>query len=256
MIDMQAECERIMAEARRKDILLRVIGGMAIRLHSPRASELAALKRSYGDLDFVTTHQDGQRMRAFFESIHFTPNARFNALQGKRRMIFNSPDLTWYIDIFIDDFRMCHNLSFTRERLQTDPFTIPLAELFLTKMQIIEINEKDVKDIAALLLEHPVGLVDSETVNIDRVNEVCSQDWGFYTTVRKNIDRIPKLLENFSLPDEDKVLILKRSHEIAQKMDRAPKSAWWKIRSVIGERVRWYEEPEDAARDAIAMKLE
>ncbi len=256
MIDMQAECERILAEARQKDILLRVIGGMAIRVHSPQASELPSLKRSYGDLDFVTTHQDGQRMRAFFESIRFTPNARFNALQGKRRMIFNSPDQTWYIDIFIDDFRMCHNLSFTRERLQTDSVTIPLAELFLTKMQIIEINEKDLKDLAALLLEHPVGLADDETVNIGRVNEICSQDWGFYTTVRKNIDRIPKLLANINLPDDQKDLILRRTDEIAQKMDMAPKSTSWKIRSVIGERVRWYEEPEDAAREAIAMKLE
>jgi hypothetical protein len=195
-------------------------------------------------------------MRAFFESIKFTPNSRFNALQGKSRMIFYCPDGSWYVDIFIDDFRMCHSIKFSPERLQKDPLTIPLADLFLTKLQIIEINEKDVKDIAAMMLEHPLGTTDVETVNVDRIVEICSQDWGFYTSIRKNMDRIPGILAKFDLLSEQIDHILSRLNELAQMMDKAPKSIAWKLRAKIGEKVRWYEQPEDATRDAISMKLE
>lgn len=256
MVNMRKECEQILDAAHQQNIMLRVIGGMAIHLHAPVASELPALKRAYGDLDFVTTARDGQRMRAFFESIHFIPNTRFNALQGKSRMIFNSPDDSWYVDIFIDEFRMCHIIKFAEDRLEKDPVTIPLAELFLTKLQIVQINQKDVKDIAAMLLEHPIGSTDQETVNADRILQVSSQDWGFYTSVRKNMDRIPGFIEAFDLSAEQRDLVLGRLGELAERMDRAPKSTAWKLRAKVGERVRWYEEPEDATRDAISMKLE
>jgi hypothetical protein len=256
MNDLQEYCERILEEAKQQNVILRVLGGMAVHLHAPQASEIPVLKRTYGDLDFVTTLHDSQRMRAFFSSIDFTPNSRFNALRGKRRMIFYSPDQSWYIDIFVDEFRMCHNLKFPQKRLELEPKTVPLAELFLTKLQIIEVNEKDVKDIAAMLLEHPWGEDDRETINIKRILDVCSRDWGFYNTVRKNIDRIPKFVENFALPADQNELILSRLSGIADEMDHAPKSIDWKMRAVVGEKVRWYEEPEDATRDAISLKLE
>jgi hypothetical protein len=253
---MQTECEQILAEAHRQNILLRVIGGMAVHLHSPQSSILPGLARAYGDLDFVTISSDSKKLRAFFESIQFKPNARFNALQGSRRMIFYSRDESWCLDIFVNEFRMCHNIKFSQERLEKDLITIPLAELFLTKMQIIEANEKDVKDISALLIEHPVGPTDLEVVNIDRINEVCSQDWGFYTTVRKNIDRIPGFMMHLDITEEQRTLVLSRLDEIARQMDEAPKTVAWKLRASIGERKRWYEEPEDATRKAISLKLE
>ena len=190
MIDMRAECDRILGEARRQAVLLRVIGGMAVHLHCPSASRLPALAREYGDLDFVTASPDDQRMRAFFESIGFSANARFNALQGATRMIFDYTDSDWHIDVFINKFHMCHDIKFSHERLEQDPVTIPLAELLLTKLQVVSINPKDVKDVAALLIEHSLGDSDLETINVNRILEVTSQDWGFYTTVQMNLDRI------------------------------------------------------------------
>ena len=48
-----------------------------------------------------------------------------------------------------------------------EPLTIPLAELFLTKAQIVQMNRKDVLDLLALLLDHEVGPGDAETINSD-----------------------------------------------------------------------------------------
>lgn len=254
MKSMREECEDILAEADRQGVTLRVIGGMAVHLHCPDSSNLPALKRNYGDLDFVTASPDDQRMRKFFESIQFSANFRFNALQGKTRMIFNSPDDAWHIDIFINEFRMCHNLQFNKDRLLKDPRTIPLAELLLTKLQIVEINAKDVKDIAAMLLEHPLGDNDNEMINVKRIVEVTGNDWGFYTTALTNIDKIPTLLATLGLPVEQMDIVNQKLIGLAKRLEDAPKSAGWKMRAMIGKSRKWYEEPEDAARDELKLE--
>lgn len=253
MSDMHKECKRILSEAEKQHILLRVIGGLAVNLHAPKASALPVLKREYGDLDFVTAFPDDQNLRVFFESIGFSANSRFNALQGDRRMIFDSPD-DWHIDIFINEFRMCHKLKFPRLRLLEDPVTIPLAELFLTKLQIVEINAKDVKDVAALLLEHPLGDEDQEIINVKRILEITCGDWGFFTTVRDNIEKIPAFLSQIDLPAKEMVAVNGRLGEIAKQMDTAPKTLAWKTRAVLGKSMQWYEEPEDAARGELKLE--
>jgi len=254
MASMKENCEQILAAAEKQNVLLRVIGGMAVKLHCPAATELPALKRNYGDLDFVTASPDDRRMKEFFESIDFHPNARFNALQGKTRMIFNCPDDSWYVDIFIDEFRMCHQLKFPRERLLKDPVSIPLADLFLTKLQIITINPKDVQDVAAMLLEHPLGNSDDETINVDRINGVTGDDWGFYTTVRMNMDKIPGFLDTLKLPEKERAVVIGRLNELSKAMDEAPKTRRWRLRSMIGKAMQWYEEPEDATRGELKLE--
>ncbi len=169
-------------------------------------------------------------------------------------MIFNCPDDSWYVDIFINEFRMCHKLKFGHERLMKDPVTIPLAELFLTKLQIVKINAKDVKDVAALLLEHPLGDIDDETINVKRINEITGDDWGFYTTVRMNMDKIPQFLVTLELPEKETAIVNARLAELAKAMDEAPKSMHWKMRAVVGKSMQWYEEPEDAARGELKLE--
>jgi hypothetical protein len=254
MVDMSAECERILDAADKQNVLLRVIGGMAVHQHCPTASRLPALAREYGDLDFVTASPDDQRMRAFFESIGFSANARFNALQGATRMIFDCKESDWHIDIFINKFHMCHDIKFSHERLMQDPVTIPLAELLLTKFQIVSINPKDVKDIAALLIEHPLGVTDQETVNVPRILEVTSQDWGFYTTVRMNLAKIPGLMENLQLPAAETKIVTGRLDELGKRIKAAPKTTAWKMRALVGKSMSWYEEPEDAARGELKLE--
>jgi hypothetical protein len=254
MINMQAECLRILDAAESQGVLLRVIGGMAVHLHCPTASRLPALQRDYGDLDFVTASPDDQRMRSFFESIGFKANARFNALQGAKRMIFESTSSDWHIDIFINEFHMCHDITFSHDLLKNNAQTIPLTELLLSKLQIVSINAKDVKDVAAILIEHPPGDNDNETIHLPRLLDVTSHDWGFYTTVHMNLERIPGMLETLALPIEENRVILGRLAKIKEKVEAAPKSMAWKMRAIIGKSMPWYEEPEDAARSELSLE--
>jgi hypothetical protein len=254
MKSMREECNIILAEAKKQNVILRAIGGIAINIHCPEASVIPVLKREYGDLDFVTASPDDQRMREFFNTINFSANSRFNALQGKTRMIFNNPDNTWHIDIFINEFRMCHKLQFDHERLLKDPWTIPLADLLLTKLQIFEINVKDVKDIAAILLEHPLGEGDFEMINMKRILEITNNDWGFYTTAHDNIDKIPTILDSLDLQINHKQVIKQRLSELEKIIDDSPKSSRWKLRASLGKTRKWYEEPEDASREVLKLE--
>ena len=254
MVNMQAECEHVLEAAGKQNVLLRVIGGMAVHLHCPTASRLPALAREYGDLDFVTASPDDQRMRAFFESIGFTANSRFNALQGATRMIYDNKESDWHIDIFINKFHMCHDIKFSHDRLEQDPVTIPLAELLLTKFQIVSINPKDVKDIAALLIEHPLGDNDRETVNVQRILEVTSQDWGFYTTVCMNLEKIPGFMDTLQLPGAETKLVVGKLNELGKRMEATPKNMAWKMRALVGKSMPWYEQPEDAARGELKLE--
>jgi len=249
--DLIVRCKTILTEANKQNVLLRVIGGVAIYLHSPVATSKPELSRNYGDLDFVTASPDDKKLRNFFEGIGYLPNARFNALYGKNRMLFFWPDSEIHIDIFINRFRMCHTIDFPRSRLLIDSQTIPLAELLLSKLQIVQINPKDIKDIVALLLEHELGTADREMINLEQITKIVRNDWGFYTTITLNLQKIKKHLIDLKLTNTDKITIENKVDTILNHIQRTPKTLKWKIRNIFGTSIQWYEEPEDAVREAI-----
>ncbi len=191
MADIVDESLQLLEAARDTGIMLRAIGGVAVRIHSQDAGRVPSLRREYGDMDFVTVSKHSPLLRGFFKSRGYAADRRFNALHGRRRMIFHHEREGWHIDILVDVFKMCHLIVFHEHRLIADPLTIPLAELLMTKLQVVELNEKDARDVAALLLEHPLGLGDDETINARRIVAMTRDNWGFFMTVRKNIDRLP-----------------------------------------------------------------
>ncbi|HSH77699.1 MAG TPA: hypothetical protein VLA19_04105, partial [Herpetosiphonaceae bacterium] len=151
------------------------------------------------------------------------------------------------VDVFVGNFEMCHRLPLA-ERLAVEPLTLPLAELLLTKLQIVKINGKDLGDLAALLLEHPVGNGDKETINAARIAELCGKDWGLWKTIGINLHKLHSFASSQDLPDEAKQAIKTRADELLKVLDDAPKSLKWKTRAAIGERVQWYELPEEVNR--------
>ncbi|MGD2041897.1 MAG: hypothetical protein PVH11_13800, partial [Anaerolineae bacterium] len=179
----------------------------------------------------------------------YTPNKTFNTLSGDRRQLWYDETHGRQIDIFIGDFTMCHTLPLA-DRLEVEPLTLPLAELFLSKAQIVELNRKDVLDLLALLLDHEAGPGDQETINVDLIADLCAKDWGLYTTVSMTIQKLHDFLdeEQIELDAEDAQTIKRRLVAIDKAMDAAPKTMAWKMRARIGTRVRWYEEVEEVQR--------
>jgi len=248
LANLEDEMYRLITEAQKEDTFLRLLGGLAIKVHSPHANH-RSLERKYPDIDFVTNKAGAKKLLTFLPTMGYTPNKTFNTLSGDRRQLWYDEEHGRQIDIFIGDFTMCHTLPLA-DRLEIEPLTIPLAELFLSKAQIVELNRKDILDLLTLLLDHEVGPGDEETINANLIAQLCAKDWGLYTTVSMTIQKLHTFLDEGDIDlDEAEAQVIKKRLVILQKtMDQEPKSLAWKMRAKIGTRVRWYEEVEEVQR--------
>ena len=243
-ITREDEARRVIDAARERGVHLRVIGGLAVKIHCPGAQH-RALARTYGDLDLVGYRRQRSEIARVLDDLDYVPNRRFNALQGYRRLLFVCPDETFDVDVFLDIFPMCHELNFV-DRLEKDEYTVPLPELLLSKLQVVQLNEKDVKDVYAIVQDHQVAESDApEVLDIRFIARLCGSDWGWYKTVTMNIDKVLALADEYLESGEAKDIITSRLQRLREAIEAAPKSIRWKVRAAIGERVRWYELPED-----------
>jgi hypothetical protein len=148
------------------------------------------------------------------------------------------------VDIFVDKFHMCHELDL-RSRLDIDPDTLPPADLLLTKLQIVEINRKDLTDAIGLLYQHePANERGADAIDLGRLVEVTSGDWGWYTTFGDNLARLPELAQEI-LDEVSAAHIASRVAAIQEAIEAAPKSLKWRARAKVGRRMAWYELPEE-----------
>jgi len=245
--DILDEMNRLIEAARAQEIFLRVIGGLAVRVKSGDYQKF--FTREYPDIDFVTIDKDRRRLEAFFKEMHYESNKQFNLLNGTSRQIYHDDTTGRRIDIFVGDFQMCHKLPMNG-RLHLDPVTVPLAELLLSKAQIVELNRKDALDMASILLYNETGNDDDNKINLEYIAQLCSQDWGLYKTTSINLKRVEEIVseEKLNLTEAERALIKQRVSDIYQVFEAMPKSMPWKLRDKVGTRVRWYEEVEEVAR--------
>jgi hypothetical protein len=174
----------------------------------------------------------------------YEPNQTFNAMNGNRRLLFYDVPNERQLDIFIDDFEMCHVIPLS-DRLVVDRISIPLAELLLTKLQVFELNEKDRRDALAILHHHEIEDHDADAVNGAVVAALLAADWGLWRTATMNLDRAAAAVDEYALSSDERAQLEQRLLALRQRIDDAPKSRKWKLRDRVGDRVRWYEEPEE-----------
>jgi hypothetical protein len=244
LASVNEEATRVAAAIAKDGIPLRLIGGGAIYLRCPTARE-GTLHRAYADLDFVGLEEHGPRIRRFFESLGYEPDTWFNKLHGRTRMLFWDQANGRQADVFLDRMTMCHVLEF-RNRLEIDSQTLTLADLLLTKLQIVEMNRKDLVDLVALLVDHSIGDQDGEQINGAFIAHLTANDWGLHRTVTQNLQQVRQAAAEFrdvgGLPLETQLDVLQAL------IDQASKSPAWRVRALVGERVRWYETPEEVRR--------
>jgi hypothetical protein len=241
------------AEAARKgNVLLRVLGATAFRIHCP--TNLAvhdALGRALSDVDYMSYEKERGKIERFFhESLNYevVKAAVTPGLFVGRIIFVDKSGARPHVDVFLDRLNMNHIIDF-KGRLEVDYPTIPLAELLLEKVQIVHINEKDIKDSIVLLLEHDVGEGDKETINMPRIVKIMAEDWGFYYTTTMNLNKIKSFLPKYDvLTEEQRTTVASRVDRLLQSIEKAPKSFKWKMRSRVGTSKRWYTEVEEVER--------
>jgi hypothetical protein len=242
--ELVAEMNRLIAAAEDHQIRLRAFGGLAIYAHSQNDPRF--FHRDSPDVDFVVPERDRHKLESFFHKMGYSPNKQFNLLNGSHRQIYYDQASGHRIDILVGDFEMCHKIPMNG-RLRTHPVTIPLAELFLSKAQIVELNRKDAFDIISLVLNNDIGNEQEGKIGLDRIASLCAEDWGLYKTTMINLKRVEALLlaEDLGLSNEERERVLQRVRRVASVLDSTPKSMAWKMRNAVGTRVRWYSEVEE-----------
>jgi hypothetical protein len=241
--DVISEGRRLVEQAADEGLSLRLLGGVAIRLRAVRKlPELFV--RDYGDLDWVTGKRTSAKAQRFFKEAGYSPQVRFNALNGKDRLLFLDERNGRQVDVFVGSFRMSHEIPIGA-RLELDPVTIPLAELLLTKLQVVQLNVKDVNDALTLFHQFPVGNDDGDTINGARIATLCANDWGLWRTFTANLTTCSRRLGDLELPSGDETRIEERLKQLQDWIEREPKSRKWRLRAKIGDRKRWYELPEE-----------
>lgn len=239
--DIIAEARRLTAAAQQAGTALKLAGGLGVYFHSP-STRSAPLHREYRDLDFVAPSEQREAIQPLLESLGYEPDVPFNTLHGHRRLHYWDVQHRRQVDIFLDQIRMCHVIDL-RARLDLPDAVLAPADLLLTKMQIVEINMKDLVDVVALLLDHPTADGDADTINRSYIAALVGRDWGLYRTLKLNSGRVLGVLPHLEVAAD---VVRRRLEELWQAIETRPKSLAWRIRARIGDRVRWYEIPEEA----------
>ncbi len=243
--DFVEEAIRIASEAEKKNIILRIMGAVAIRIKcTDYISLYNELKRGLTDIDFAGYSKQGHKISALLKELGY--ELRKDMLIHEGRYFFYYPSSGLKVDIFLDKLSMSHTINF-RNRLELDFPTITLADLVLEKLQIVKINEKDLKDLVVLFRSYDVG--DNEkAINGRYIAKLLADDWGFYYTATTNLERLKSFLKRTNIPEKDKEDVSKKIEKLSEMIETEPKTLKWRLRSKIGPRMKWYTEVEEAER--------
>ncbi len=250
------EAKRILGVASEARVPLKILGGLAIKIHSLNEEEFAGrLRRSampgqeYSDIDFATYYKSREAVKKVMESLGYTKRPSTMSTAASQRQIYFHPKGWFYIDVFWDKLKAAnHPISF-RDRLAIDPLSIPLSDLLLEKLQIVSMGEKDVLDTLLLLKAHTVAEEERpETISTSRIADVLSKDWGFWYTVTTNLRGIGERMKKMGVLTFEEVSELSSKVEkLLRAIDSAPKSLGWRLRSITGTRKKWYNPVETEA---------
>ena len=245
---------------------LKLLGGLAVRVLCP---DFPPRLRIGQDMDFACMSKGRKNVVAYLEKSGCQPDRRFNNLNGDRQMYFTAPSGR-PIDVMVDRLTMCHTLDF-RPAFGRLPLTVDAVDVLLSKLQIVEINEKDAHDIFHLLSGVRVGsdatrpFIDPDrfgsvlagdwgwwrtvTGSLNKLPDLLASDWGWWRTVTGSLAKLPALLEASPdlIPPAAPFDPLAASRALLEVAESVPKGVKWRLRANVGDRVRWYELPEEVA---------
>jgi len=240
------ELKRILKASGDAGIIMRVIGSLAFQMHCPKFGYLqAAMGRAYTDIDFAAYHRQTKEIQGLMSRLGYKENREVFIISEGERAIFERAEAGIHIDVFYEKLAFCH-VIYWNNRLEVDQPSIPLAEMLLEKMQIVQINEKDIIDTIMLLLEHPLGDKDLEIINIKYIAGLCANDWGLWRTTTMNLAKVQQLSQGYTqLSNEQKENIDAQVQTALARIEKEPKSLAWRLRARVGDRVKWYREVDE-----------
>jgi hypothetical protein len=246
--EIRVEAERLTTAAIAANLGLRLMGGLAVWMVAPSV-RLSPFARDYADLDFAVRRRDARDVTPFLVEQGYVADRMFNSIHGAQRLNFSHPEGRWTIDVVVDALRMSHVIDL-HGRLEPGQRTLDLADLLLTKLQVWEINAKDLGDITCLLADRPLltdGPGDGEAIDVARILALTGTDWGICHTLERNLRDVATFARD-QRPVGSAFDPVVQADSLLAAIAAGRKSIAWRLRARIGERVRWYERPEEVRR--------
>jgi hypothetical protein len=242
LADAAEEGARLVSLAQQAGLTVRLFGGVAIRILT---DSLTLQNREIGrDIDFVIRRRDRRAFADQLATEGYAADKHYNALNGHRQAYYIHPESGRPIDVVVDRLVMCHTLELA-DRLALSSPTLTPADLLLTKLQVVELTQKDMWDVAALLSACDIQGEGPRVVDLKRLQQVTSDNWGWWRTVTGSLTTIRNAIESGSLSADWDPILIRRIDKLQEALALAPKSARWHLRSRVGERMRWYDLPEE-----------
>lgn len=240
------EALHIIAEGTRRGIVLRAFGGIGFYMHTTNRVLFSELGRDpINDVDLVGLSEHRNDYKKLFHDLNYHIDwDRLVAGEGRRYLFERSGEFPVEVDLFIDRLDMCHQIEL-RHRIALQPYTIPLADLLLEKLQIVDLNRKDIVDVVVLLSEHQLEGEGPETIDMTYIRDLLADDWGFYYTARTNLNAVSDALEDLPLDGELREGVTAKLRRLDREIEDAPKTRRWKLRARIGPRRKWYQDVEE-----------
>ena len=236
---------QIIDSAERNDVRLRLLGGLAFKRLCPSSMDPRYFRENK-DIDLMGKRENSREIVKIMETLGYKPRDLFNKLNMGQRLIYYDMGNKRRVDLSLDEFVMCHKFNF-KESILAGTYTLPITQLLMTKLQVVEKTEKEYKDLIVAFHDFDVTS-GRDGIRGDEIADLCSKDWGVYTTFIKSLEAL--LEKTRSLPEAERMIVTSRVQKLTRMMESEPKSFGWRMRARIGERTRWYDLPE---KDGDAM---
>lgn len=239
------EAERILGAVGPAGAALRLTGSLAVQARCPRFGHLAQAGRDFHDLDFAGYKREAKSVQQALSGLGYVEDREVAMVSEGARAIYLHAESQLHVDVFFDRLDFCHVIDLAG-RLETDPTTLPLAELVLGKLQIVQITDTDLIDATVLLLEHGFAEDDREGISLPRLAGACAEDWGLWRTASINLDKLERFAESQqALEAADKERARAQIGTLRDRLESEPKPLAWRLRAKVGDRVKWYKDVED-----------
>lgn len=235
------ESNRIMGESRRRGVVLKLIGGLAIHDHCKMH---AFCDRTYADLDFVGLSSQYRILVQIMSDLGYAENTNMTLSTSGTRLLFEREESENHIDVFMDSVDIEHRVAL-KDRLDIEENTISVSDLLVLKLAITRLNEKDMRDIITILKDLTTGHDDSpNTINIDYIADLCARKWGLYHDVLASIQKVANYLQTYPLQKSSQLDVAKKLDTLRDTIVSTPKALSWKLRALLGEKIPWKREIE------------
>jgi len=245
---LEAEVLRIVGAAQAAGAPVRVLGSLGVSIHCPATAHLLpSFKRTYSDIDLAAYRRHAKDLTRILAGAGYVEDRQLAIDSEGRRGLYDHSSNGTHVDVFFDVLEFCHPIALAG-RLERDSPTLPVADLLLSKLQIVKINEKDIIDAILLILEHPLveGGDERDALDAKRVAEACAAEWGLWRTLTYNLDKMIALAGTYvQIDEEQRAIVGARIGELRERLESEPKPLAWRVRAKVGERRQWWTDVEE-----------